>query len=90
MIIATFNINDIRKRKANLLAWLRKRRPDIVCLQELKATDAEFPAAELARAGYHTVWKGQKTWNGVAILGRDAEPIITRTELPGDPEDGQG
>src|SRR5262245_22068523 len=89
MKIATFNINNIRRRLPNLLAWLRAAKPDVVCLQELKTADAEFPAAALKRAGYEAVWKGQKTWNGVAILARDATPIVTRSELPGDAADDQ-
>ncbi len=89
MKIATFNINNINKRLANLLHWLRTAKPDVVSLQELKAADAEFPQAALAKAGYGSAWRGQKPWNGVAILGRDCEPIVTRTELPGDPADKQ-
>jgi exodeoxyribonuclease III len=89
MKIATFNINNVNKRLANLLAWLRAAKPDVVCLQELKATDREFPKAAIEKAGYGGVWRGQKSWNGVAILARGAEPIVTRTELPGDPEDLQ-
>src|SRR5438067_2727167 len=90
MKIATFNINNINKRLANLLDWLRSAKPDIVALQELKAADAEFPKAALKRAGYGAVWRGQKSWNGVAILARDCEPILTRAELPGDTADTQG
>lgn len=89
MKIATFNINNVNRRLPNLLQWLRTAKPDIVCLQELKCTDAEFPAEAIKRAGYHAVWRGQKTWNGVAILSRHAEPIVTRTTLPGDPGDPQ-
>src|SRR5207302_4708693 len=89
MKIATFNINNVRKRLQNLLEWLRQAKPDVVCLQELKTTNAEFPAAAIRGAGYEAVWKGQKSWNGVAILGRGAAPIVTRTELPGDPADAQ-
>jgi len=89
MKIATFNINNINKRLANLLHWLRTAKPDVVSLQELKAADAEFPKAALAKVGYGAAWRGQKSWNGVAILGRDCEPIVTRTELPGDPADTQ-
>jgi exodeoxyribonuclease III len=89
MKIATFNINNINKRLANLLAWLRAAKPDVVCLQELKATDREFPKAAIEKAGYGAVRRGQKSWNGVAILARGAEPIVTRTELPGDPDDLQ-
>jgi hypothetical protein len=84
MKIATFNINNINKRLPNLLAWLRSAEPDVVCLQELKATDKEFPQKAIAEAGYRAVWRGQQSWNGVAILAR-SEPIVTRAALPGDP-----
>src|SRR6266513_1392415 len=89
MKIASFNINNVRKRLPNLLEWLRQAKPDVVCLQELKTTDAEFPAEAIRLAGYEAVWKGQKSWNGVAILVHGAAPIITRTELPDDPADEQ-
>src|SRR5262245_24587144 len=87
MKIATFNVNNVRKRLANLLEWLHDAEPDVVCLQELKTTDGEFPAAALHQAGYGAVWRGEKTWNGVAILARGSEPVLTQTELPGDPAD---
>ena len=87
MKIATFNINNINKRLTNLLDWLRAAKPDAVALQELKAADQDFPRAAIAKAGYGAVWRGQKSWNGVAILARGSEPIVTRTELPGDPGD---
>src|SRR5207248_3719980 len=64
-------------------------KPNVVCLQELKTTDAEYPADAIRRLGYEAVWKGQKSWNGVAILARGATPIVTRTELPGNPADAQ-
>ena len=89
MKIATFNINNINKRLPNLLAWLGAAQPDVVCLQELKAGDAEFPKAAIEQAGYGAVWCGQKSWNGVAILARGCEPIVTRTGLPGDAADAQ-
>jgi exodeoxyribonuclease III len=89
MKIATFNINNINKRLTNLLDWLRVAEPDVVCLQEIKATDAEFPADALRRAGYNAVWRGQKSWNGVAILARGTTPILTRSELPGSVGDAQ-
>ena len=89
MRIATFNINGINTRLANLLAWLEETTPDVVCLQELKATDSQFPAKALADAGYSAVWKGEHRWNGVAILSRLGEPIVTRRVLPGEPADGQ-
>jgi exodeoxyribonuclease-3 len=89
MKIATFNINNINKRLPNLLAWLRAASPDVVCLQELKSTDADFPIDALRRAGYEAVWRGQKAWNGVAILARGMAPVLTRGELPGDVTDKQ-
>jgi exodeoxyribonuclease III len=89
MRIATFNINGIRGRLPQLLAWLAKESPDVVCLQELKTTDQAFPGAELARAGYGSIAHGQRAWNGVAILARGVRPIETRRGLPGDAADTQ-
>jgi exodeoxyribonuclease-3 len=87
--IATFNINDINKRLDNLVAWLAEAEPDVVCLQELKAEQGGFPQQPLEQLGYQAVWSGQRTWNGVAILARHAEPILTRASLPGDADDTQ-
>lgn len=89
MKVATFNINNVNRRLPNLIAWLEAAQPDVVCLQELKASQSEFPLAAINAAGYGAIWHGQKTWNGVAILARGAEPIQTRNTLPGDPEDKQ-
>ncbi|WP_158744797.1 exodeoxyribonuclease III [Acidisphaera sp. L21] len=89
MKIATFNINNVNKRLPNLLAWLDEARPDVVCLQELKAADRDFPAAAIEAAGYRAVWQGQRTWNGVALLSRVGAPVPTRRSLPGDPSDDQ-
>ncbi len=89
MKIATFNINNVNRRLPNLLAWLQHSKPDIVCLQELKAASHAFPAKALEAAGYGAVWQGQPTWNGVAILARDSEPVLTRRQLPGDARDTQ-
>src|SRR5580704_17460205 len=86
MRIATYNVNGINGRLANLIEWLEEAAPDIVCIQELKAPDDKFPASALCAAGYGAVWHGQKSWNGVAILARGAEPVETRRGLPGDPE----
>src|ERR1700722_9212057 len=87
MKIATYNINNINRRLPNLLRWLQQAKPDVVALQELKSTEADFPVEAIDKAGYGAVWRGQKTWNGVAILARNADPVLTRTELPGDPSD---
>jgi exodeoxyribonuclease-3 len=87
MKIATFNVNGVNGRLAVLLRWLAEAQPDIVCLQELKAPQEKFPAAAIREAGYGAVWHGQKSWNGVAILARDAEPVETRRGLPGDEDD---
>ena len=84
--IATFNINDVNRRLPNLLAWLSEASPDVVCLQEIKTTDADFPISAIRDAGYGAVWRGQRTWNGVAILARGAEPVL---ELPSEPADQQ-
>jgi exodeoxyribonuclease-3 len=89
MKIATFNINNVNKRLAKLLAWLAREEPDVVCLQELKAADERFPETAIREAGYGAVWRGQISWNGVAILSKGAAPIVTRTELPGDTGDSQ-
>ncbi len=87
MKIASFNINDINKRLGNLLDWLAQARPDVVCLQEIKCTDAAFPAAALAEAGYGAVWRGQARWHGVAMLARGDAPLVSRRRLPGEPAD---
>ena len=89
MRIATFNINGVRKRLSNLLDWLTETEPDVACLQELKVAEPDFPAAELERAGYGSVWRSEGRWNGVAILARDADPVLTRDALPGDEDDRQ-
>jgi exodeoxyribonuclease III len=87
MKISTFNVNGINGRLPVLLRWLAETEPDVVCLQEIKATQEKFPEAAIRRAGYGAVWHGQKSWNGVAILSRGADPIETRRGLPGDPND---
>jgi exodeoxyribonuclease-3 len=89
MKVATFNVNNINKRLPNLLAWLKDSAPDVACLQELKAEDRAFPEAAIRAAGYGAVWCGQRSWNGVAILAKGADPVLTRNELPGDPSDTQ-
>jgi exodeoxyribonuclease III len=89
MRIATWNVNNVRKRLPQLLAWLDATAPDIVALQELKTETAAFPSAELSEAGYTCLVSGQKTWNGVALLARGSEPIEIRRVLPGDAADKQ-
>ena len=89
MKIASFNINGVNTRLANLLDWLEAARPHVVCLQELKARDDQFPEAALQEVGYAAVWSGEHRWNGVAILSRGGAPMVTRRGLPGDPEDRQ-
>jgi exodeoxyribonuclease-3 len=89
MKIATFNINGINSRLACLLQWLERETPDVVCLQELKAPDNRFPAKALEEMGYGSIWHGQTSWNGVAILAKDAVPIESRRGLPGDQRDVQ-
>jgi exodeoxyribonuclease III len=87
MKVATFNINNVNRRLPNLLRWLQRAKPDIVALQELKLSDDDFPLSAIEKAGYGAVWRGQKTWNGVAILARNADPVLVRTALPGGPKD---
>ncbi len=87
MKIATFNVNGIKTRLPNLLRWLEREQPDVACLQELKALDGAFPHEALQEAGYQSLWKGQRSWNGVAILARGIAPVEIRRELPGDPLD---
>jgi exodeoxyribonuclease III len=87
--LATYNVNNVVKRLQPLLEWLRRESPDIVCLQELKAEGPSFPIKEIRSAGYGAIWCGQRSWNGVAILARGADPIEIRRRLPGDPADDQ-
>jgi len=87
MKIATYNVNGINGRLPVLLRWLNESHPDIVCLQELKAPQEKFPGKAIQDAGYNAIWHGQKSWNGVAILSRNAQPQEIRRALPGDPED---
>jgi exodeoxyribonuclease-3 len=87
MRIATYNVNGVNGRLPVLLRWLKETRPDVVCLQELKAPEQRFPADPIRDAGYGSIWHGQKSWNGVAILARGATPVETRRGLPGDPDD---
>jgi exodeoxyribonuclease III len=89
MKIATFNINNVNRRLPNLIRWLKASEPDVVCLQETKSNDLNFPAEALREVGYQSVFRGDQTWNGVAILAKDVEPVLTRKSLPGDRDDRQ-
>src|SRR4051812_50219351 len=90
MKIATFNINNINRRLPNLLAWMRTAKPDVVALQELKASDGEFPAAAIEKAGYGAVWRGQKNREGGALLAPHPRPPRTPPPPPGRPHEPQG
>lgn len=87
MKLATYNINGVNGRLAVLIDWLGEAKPDVVCLQELKAPNHRFPHAALKKAGYHAAWNGQPASHGVAILARGKAPLITRRALPGDDTD---
>ena len=87
MKIATYNVNGVNGRLPVLLRWLKETTPDVVCLQELKAPQEKFPDSAIQEAGYHAIWHGQKSWNGVAILARNSYPEEVCRALPGDPED---
>ena len=87
MKIVTYNLNGIRARLPRLLEYLDEQKPDAVCLQEIKCADDAFPAKDIEGAGYGIVHHGQKGFNGVAILARNAEPQLRRMGLPGDPDD---
>src|SRR6476620_6252740 len=87
MKIATYNVNGVNGRLQVLLRWLNETSPDVVCLQELKAPQEKFPAQAIEDAGYHAIWHGQKSWNGVAILARNGKPEEVCRALPGDPDD---
>jgi exodeoxyribonuclease-3 len=87
MKIATYNVNGISARLPRLIEWLDETKPDIVCLQELKADDDKFPQAAIEEAGYGAVWHGQKGFNGVAILARGSQPVERQRGLAGDPDD---
>jgi len=89
--IASFNINGIKARLPRLLEWLEERRPTVACLQEIKCMDENFPAEEFERLGYHAIWHGQKSFNGVAILADGVKPEEKQRGLGIDgPKDGEG
>jgi len=85
--IVTYNVNGIKARLERLLEYLDEQKPDVVCLQELKSSDETLPLKEIAAAGYGGAWHGQKGFNGVAVLARDADPVERKRGLAGEPED---
>jgi exodeoxyribonuclease III len=87
MKIATYNVNSVNARMHIVSRWLEETKPDVICLQELKAPDDKFPGQAFADLGYKGIWHGQKSWNGVAILARNLEVRELRRGLPGDPDD---
>ena len=87
MRIASYNVNGVNGRLPVLLRWLELSRPDIACLQEIKAPDEKFPHEAIREAGYEAVWHGQKSYNGVAILSRIDAIHETRRGLPAAPDD---
>lgn len=89
MKIATYNVNGINARLPVLLRWLDETKPDVACLQELKAPQEKIPEDAIREAGYGAAWHGQKSWNGVAILVRGGEPEDVERGLAGDDEDLQ-
>ena len=89
MRIATYNINDVRKRIGPLRAWLDVTEPDVVCLQELKCTAEDFPRDAIRAMGYEALVVGQKSWNGVAILAKHSAPLEVRRALSGSTHDPQ-
>jgi exodeoxyribonuclease-3 len=88
MRIISWNINSLRKRQERLLSWLAATQPDVVCLQETKCTDEQFPVLDLKAAGYHSAFHGQKSYNGVAIISK-IEPCEVRLALCDEEEDPQ-
>ena len=88
MKIATWNINGVRARIGNLVAWLKESEPDIVCLQEIKTVDEDFPRSDIEALGYHVETHGQKGFNGVALLSKTS-PLEVMRGLPGNDEDVQ-
>lgn len=89
MRIATYNVNGVNGHLQVLLQWLQETSPDVACLQELKAPQEKFPLDAITAAGYHALWHGQKSWNGIAILSKHEPAVEIRRVLPGDDQDEQ-
>ncbi|MEE8294486.1 MAG: exodeoxyribonuclease III, partial [Sphingomonadales bacterium] len=88
MIIATYNVNSIKARLPRVIEWLKSRKPDVACLQEIKCLDENFPRMEIEELGYNIETHGQKSYNGVALLSKFPIEDLTRG-LPGNEEDQQ-
>jgi exodeoxyribonuclease III len=86
--IATWNVNSVKARLTHLLAWLEEAKPDVLCLQEIKCLEADFPALEVRGMGYHIEALGQRSYNGVALLSKEPARDVMRG-LPGDAGDEQ-
>src|SRR3979490_2229117 len=86
MKFASWNVNSLKVRLPHLLEWLARQTPQIVCLQEIKLEDAQFPVEELRAVGYHCAWSGQRTYNGVAILSREI-PADVAAGMPAFPDE---
>jgi exodeoxyribonuclease-3 len=90
MKIATFNVNSLRKRLPTVLDWLQRHRPDVLCLQETKVQDAEFPVLTLSSCGYHATYRGMKSYNGVAVLTkRPPEHVFYGLDDGGEPDEAR-
>ena len=89
MKIATFNVNGVNGRLPRLLEWLEETKPDVACLQEIKTSDEKCPAAAIEAAGYRSIWRGQRSHHGVAVLSRGLPMRERRRVLPGNDEDAQ-
>ncbi|HVF72453.1 MAG TPA: exodeoxyribonuclease III [Chthoniobacterales bacterium] len=88
MRIVSWNINSLRRRQERFISWLAATKPDVVCLQETKCTDEQFPVLDLKAAGYYAAFHGQKSYNGVAIISKD-EPVEVRASLCDEEDDPQ-
>src|SRR2546422_7846643 len=77
MKLATFNVTSVRKRLPLVLDWLQHHKPDVLCLQETKVQDADFPSLALASTGYHVTFRGVKSYSGVAVLSRTEPEAVS-------------
>ena len=87
--VASWNVNSIKARLPNVIDWLKTASPDVVCLQEIKTVDENFPRLEIEELGYNVETVGQKSYNGVALLSKHPIEEIAHRALPGDESDEQ-